>query len=210
MKLATTALLALGMLFAISACKKNNSQAQPTVYPNYAALKVGNYWVYQEYMLDFSGYDTATNVWDSCYVVKDTVINAKTYMVLAGPATNYSGNTVYQYLRDSLDFIVDQMGTIVFSSGHPGITFTSFGNANDTFSYQMSSLPVAVTVSAGSYSTLDFTETIKGVSPFPYYGSTRYRHTRYAQNVGIVTLTLQFYQSQPNYIERRLVRYHLN
>jgi hypothetical protein len=211
MKPVTTALFALILLFAISACKKNNPQSQPIVYPNYSELKVGNYWVYQEYNIDTFGNATALNYFDSCYVVKDTVINTKTYMVLAGPQPIAGAtNTTYQYLRDSLDFIVDNMGDIIFSSQHSGFTFRTQITPYDTFNVEMAPTPVAVTVPAGSYSTLDCIETIKALPQYAPFQNPRYCHTRYAQNIGIITLTLEFYADDPNYTERRLVRYHLN
>lgn len=41
-------------------------------------------------------------------------------------------------------------------------------------------------------------------------GNLRHVDTRYAENVGIVSETLPFFVNNPNYIQRRLVRYKLN
>jgi hypothetical protein len=41
-------------------------------------------------------------------------------------------------------------------------------------------------------------------------GEVRYRNFRYAENIGLISETYEFYSSSPLLKEKRLVRYHLN
>ena len=67
-----------------------------------------------------------------------------------------------------------------------------------------------VTTSAGTFTTLNTKETSFIFPNYATFTNLRYGNTRYAENVGIVIETLPFFLSSHNYIERRLVRYHLN
>jgi hypothetical protein len=52
-------------------CSKD-SDPLPEPNPVFADFKPGSYWIYQQFIIDSSGYETATDKFDSCYVVKDT------------------------------------------------------------------------------------------------------------------------------------------
>ena len=75
----------------MNSCKKD-TEPEPTslpittTYPNFSRLKVGNYWIYQQFDIDQNGNATPKNIFDSCYVEKDTLINGKTYMKIIKPS----------------------------------------------------------------------------------------------------------------------------
>ena len=200
------------LMFCLFACKKNNpAPANPVTYPNFSTLKVGNYWVYQEYSLDNLGDTTALGIYDSCYISKDTIINSQRYFILTGPTPiPRSAETGSQYLRDSLDYTIDNMGNIVCASRHFGTVLSTIILYADTIVAQMSDSGINITVAAGTYSTIDFQQTYEMTPQYAQNGSHRYRNTRYSQNIGIISETLEFYYGYPGMWERRLVRYHLN
>ena len=93
---------------AIYSCKKKKTDPPPaTVYANYAQLKVGNYWVYEQFEIDLAGNAASKNIFDSCYVEKDTMINAKSYFKVVKPNQNSISQKDILFLRDSLHYIVN-------------------------------------------------------------------------------------------------------
>jgi hypothetical protein len=88
--------------------------------------------------------------------------------------------------------------------------FNTINNSSDTITSQMADSGLIVTVPAGTFATIDFLQTYKIAPQFSHGGNPRYRRTRYAQNIGIVSEDLEFFFYPSTYTERRLVRYHLN
>lgn len=197
-------------------CENTNTPANTFTYANYAQLKTGNYWVYQQFEVDTTGASTALNVYDSCYVQKDTLINNKTYMKLMKPKV-YNKN-VYEalFLRDSLHYLVSSLGKIVFSSEDFSTLFSSeyfVVEPSDTICYittQMADKNKVVSCPAGTYTTMEVREKYAMYPNWSSAGNPRYKYARYAKDVGIIIETLPFFASIPKYTERRLVRYHLN
>lgn len=220
MKPKQISMLLTGVLFillsAIS-CKKDNdnSSPAPVVYPNYSQLKTGNYWIYQRFNVDGSGNATPTSVYDSCYVEKDTLINSLTYYKMIRPSISISIQSVF-FLRDTLHYTVENGGKIFFSSQD----FTTFiedyyvlNNPVDTVCRivtKMAEKDWMVTTPAGTYQTSNMKKTYYMYPNWSAGGSIRPMDMRFAKDVGIVTETLPFYASNPTYVERRLVRFHLN
>lgn len=64
------------MLISLFSCNKSDeNDPQPPASEDFMALKVGNYWIYQNYDIDTNGVATPTDDWDSAYISKDTLIN---------------------------------------------------------------------------------------------------------------------------------------
>lgn len=186
----------------------------PVVYDNYAQLKTGNYWIYQHFQVDSLGNGTPLQVFDSCYVEKDTAINGNTYYKVFRPDPFTTGEDVF-YWRDSLSYVVTPEGKLVFSSVDFTTVFDSYYytvNTIDTvarITTQMADANQSITVPAGTYNTVNCKTTFQMYPNWSSGGTYRYRHARYAMNVGIVAETFSFFASNPIYTERRLVRYHL-
>lgn len=221
MKKQSFLLPAISIITMMSACKKNKETetATPapapaaTNYPGYQPMKVGNYWIYQQFDVDTFGNATPRNVFDSCYVEKDTIINSQTYFKVVRPTFFYSYNQ--GYLRDSLHYIVDNLGRTLFSSQDFTTIFDShygFAASDTVFlcTRQMADSNMIVTTPAGTFTTLNFKTTYAMYPHWSVNGNPRFMHTRYAENVGIVAETIPFSVGDPNYIEVRLVSYHLN
>ncbi|MGI8893159.1 MAG: hypothetical protein ACR2GN_06830 [Bacteroidia bacterium] len=207
----------LTILFA--ACKKDKPiepiPTPPIIYPDYSQLKVGNYWVYQHYEVDSNGNSTALNVFDTCFVEKDTLINGNTYYKLFKPLYIPS-LSYYLIIRDSLHYTVTSSGEIIFSSEDFTSIFSEkyqFVSATDTLCLiitKMEEKDVIITTPAGNFITSNSKNIYYMYPPWNFAGNLRIQNTRYAKNIGVVSETLHFFVSNPNYTERRLVSYHLN
>lgn len=203
----------------IYSCQKDNDPATPTpvtTYPGYSCLKSGNYWIYEQYDIDSLGNAISNNKYDSCYIEKDTIINNKTYLKMIRPKPYQPGQQDISFLKDSLHYIVNASGKILFSSQDFSSGFESvhiMAGAGDTIclmTRKMADKDLSVTTPAGTFTTSDARETYSMYPNWSTAGNIRIIHKRYAENIGIVTETLPFFVASPKYIERRLVRYHLN
>lgn len=199
------------LLLLFSACKKDKTEA-PIVYPNYSQLKVGNYWIYERYGIDGNGVETASGIIDSCYIEKDTLINGYTYYKRIRPS--FPLNTPENpYWRDSLHYIVNSSGEILFSSQNFTDTFALrfISTTADTAAkivVKMDNKDLVVTVPAGTFTSSTLKQTFMlypghlgaGVNP-------RYLNIRFAENIGLISEVLPFFASNASYTERRLIRY---
>lgn len=210
--------IAAAFLFLISAasCRKNHDSG-PGV-KEYVQLKPGNYWVYQTFNIGDTGTFSFPSTIDSVYVMKDTMIGAYTYHKVL----TFSSNATYPetaYLRDSLDYLVNSLGGRMFSANDftndllrmywiaPNIA------PNDSvglFVRKMAERDLAVAVPAGNFSTRVMRETIHFHPDNILNGqASRSIDTRYALGIGIVSQVLPYYINVPSYVERRLIRYHV-
>lgn len=214
----------LALMFSVCAlfysCKKNDETPEtptPVTYDSYSNLKVGNYWVYERFNLDtVGGIYTSLNVFDSSYIEKDTVVNGNTYyklMAINYPNTEYIG----EYLRDSLSFIVNLTGSIVFASQNFTDTFYTHyyilntGSSDDTVSYIYSKMAddnFSIEVPAGTFATKNYRTTYMMWPDFAMTGgAVRPINYRCAKDIGLVEQTLIFFAYAPDYTIRRLSRY---
>lgn len=212
-------LMAIVALALFSACEKDEQNVEPeTVYPDYACLKVGNYWIYEHFTVDTLGEATPLNKFDSCYVVKDTVINGETYAKMFRPypyqmAPDIPNQSLF-YLRDSLHYIVDHKGIIKFSSEDFLTVFQTHYNllnSGDTLytaAAKMDDINQRTIVPAGEYSTMNY-KTIYKLKPGFTQFTEKVSNMKYAKDVGVVVETLPMFASVPTKNERWLVRYHV-
>ncbi len=218
----------IAILFAIIfliSCKKEKLEIEnrqqvdvPTTYPNYSNLKVGNYWIYERFRVDSLGNATSLNIIDSCYIEKDTVIRGNTYYKLTGP--DYANPTVNTpmrsgFLRDSLSYLIDNRGYILFSSQNSYIRESGYDIAppSDTiysFITKVTDQNMSITVPAGTYVTTNLQTEYTFYNNYIIYWKIRTKNTRYAENVGMVSQDWGFFLSMPDYWQRRLIRYHFN
>ena len=224
--------IAICSIVTLVACKKEknvepsncNQQITTTqTYPNYSNFKVGNYWIYERFVVDQFGVATSLNMFDSCYVEKDTLINSMTYFKYMSSKYNFpSSNPLAQnpitpeYYRDSLSYIVSNSGRIEFSSVDFSSIFKSeyfLVSPGDTVCKIVSKMEdqnFSVSLPLGNFVTSSCKETYYLTPNYSVFGSIKYRDTRYAENVGKVTEGFSFFVGDPRRWERRLVRYHLN
>ena len=197
-----------------TACSKD-SNTSPGSSPDYTPMKVGNYWVYQRFDIDSAGNATSTSAYDSVYIEKDTLTGNGTYYKKVAP-NPFGSDPEVTYLKDSLTYLVDIKGNILFSSSDFTTVFSESiipGPNNDTIAYitrKMEDKNVNVVTPAGTFITSDSRVTYFMGDGWTFAGSPRLRYHRYAPNIGLVIQTLPFYVSMPTYVERRIVRYKVN
>ncbi len=171
-------------------CKKDKDAPtpEPTPVPEYAALKVGNYWVYETYFTDAQGATTVTEYYDSTFIEKDTLINGKTYykkvvQSLMMPSTSF--------WREENGVLVDQLGKpLPTEAGVIGSKFVI--NGNDTLLETISTLlpdETTVNVPAGIFKVRTIEHTNKIFEPGPNGKTTRIKksHTQYHTTKGEIT-----------------------
>lgn len=200
---------------AIFSCKKKKSPTPipaPIVYANFLPDSMGNYWVYQEFKLDLSGNATPTNVFDSTYIAKDTVISEQIYTQYVTIKSTNPNHKEYSFLRRIDDRIEDNTNTIVFTTGNfstPTFSKILVGGPDTMGQYihQMADKDSVITVPAGSFVTSNMQYQFHFTPSFSSYGSLRILHHRYAEQIGLIQETLPFFSEQNYYIEKRLVRF---
>jgi hypothetical protein len=184
--------------------------SNPVTYDNYSKLKVGNYWIYQRFDIDPLGIPTSVNDFDSSFVSKDTVIHNQTY---------YKYHTLNQspsYLRDSLHYLINSKGDILFSSQDFTTIFKTSYDLNapsdtiDKGTFKMTDKDSLVITLAGNFITSNFQKKYLIYPAWQSDGNIRYYNTRYSKNIGVIIRTQNIFLSTKMYFERRLVRYHLN
>jgi hypothetical protein len=207
-------LLALMMILTYS-CKKETGNTTDHLYPNFSQLKIGNYWVYEYFDIDQNGSATSRNVIDSCYIEKDTMINGKTYFKYVKPDPNTAPKENITFQKDSLHYIVNSDGKILFSSEDFSTIFDSryiVAGPQDTVCKivkHMADKNIMVSTPAGTFTTLNAKDDYSMYPNWASSGNSRSKNTRYAEKIGIISETFDFYISQKNYVERRLIRYHV-
>ena len=209
-------------LIALSCCKKKTEAVPVAVQPpqeSYTLLKPGNYWVYRDFTVILSTDTTIPrDTYDSCYIEKDTSLNGHTYHKYATIRNVYgsSRDTSFILLRDSLNYLVDHNGRVLFASQDFTSIFTTytFGPNNSTgdtllVTEQMRPEEAILDVPAGRFRALAFMM----VFHYPPGRSVTQAsmYTWYASGVGIVCRSKGFYFVAPttNHTEQRLVRYHV-
>ncbi len=197
-------------MFFLSACKKcPDPQPEPPPSPgstrpyNYP-LTIGSYWIYERFNLDTNGVEAVVSV-DSSYISGDTVIGGNTYSVFVG---DIIGPTGFYFRRDSLGYLVDPNGVIRGSNTN----FTDTLWAGSTpgyadFYYKMIS-GTSLFVPAGTFTAFDYLGTVNVLFSGYMWDNPRYLHSYYADSVGLIRET-SFFILSPNYIGRKLVRYHI-
>ncbi len=206
-------LLALGLLFcSIWACKDEHTPITPQ-YANYANLKVGNYWIYDIFILKPDGSYIPQNLSDSSYVEKDTLIRGNQYFKLRYRDFENTGDYTASFLRDSLHYLVNSQGKILFSSENFKDTLFStvlYAPTTDTIAVitaRMTDDNAQTTVPAGNFTTKNYRTGYYIYPKWPFGGTTRPLHNRYAKEVGLVEQTLYFYWFDAEYIVKRLKRF---
>lgn len=214
-------LIIAALILIITSCSKdeNNSGTTSLVIPEagYIPFYPGNYWVYEQYMIDTLGNETMLNHYDSIAITGTTMVNGIQYLVFEG--TWMSGpefvDTIYM-LRDSSGYYVDPSGWIHFTDQNFTDTLNTYTGLNnhtgDTLYqswYKMESQLQNINVPAGEFDALNYQGTIYTHNPNQGVQVIRYKDRFYSNNVGMV-LDTYFYLGSPNRMERRLKHYFID
>lgn len=198
-------LLAILSLFS---CKQEDDLL-PTEDIDFYALTVGNTWIYDNYSIDIDGTTTQLTRKDTMSITAETIINGETYFLFEG--TQFGTPQSY-YRRDSSGFLVDETGTIFFSS-------TAFNQElkRDTLnignvvglvnSFSISNTQIDITTDAGTFNCYNFKGEIMALDP-DYPHGTRESDHFYSPTIGLIWEELPYYSS-PRSVQLRLVEYQI-
>ena len=197
------------LLVCFYSCKKTedpipvNNPSTPTAPTNDFPLTTGSYWIYEVFNLDTNGIETTTSV-DSSYVSGDTLIHGDTFSVIIGGLFGPSINV----RRDSSGYLVDQFGVIHCSNTNYTDVLWS-GNTPGYYSFSYKMMPGAViSTPAGALCAHDYLGTVTVFLTSYAWDNPRYIHSYYSNNIGLIRETTFFLMS-PNYVGRKLLRYHI-
>lgn len=213
--------VATAMLFSFNSCKTENKPSNETQLV-YLPMSVGNYWIYQHFIVDSLGIEHPLNSFDSLVITKDTLINNKLYYEFGGRQNNAP---FHKFLRDSAGYLLNGNGENIFSTHNfkdtllkqnDSVEFNKIKRLIFTFKIKMESVPVIKTTAAGEFNTLN----AQGYLTTYYYDSSARlidtiittQNTYYAKNVGIIIQEYQYYTEIKVYkrrFEKRLIRYKL-
>lgn len=202
------------ILALFTSCQENEVES-PETHSTYLPLAIGNYWVYEHYRVDSLGVETLLPDIDSVYVSRDTLIRNNQYFILEGRTIPY---TRVQILRDSLQYLVNEKGDILFSEKNfDDILSTSLEitNDNDTILKSYSKMHLTndpVVLSAGTFNdVLNFQADIYLDFYSVQTGQTKLNNY-YAPNVGRIQYSYLWAHSFLNdgvRFELRLLRYNI-
>lgn len=121
----------------LASCKKEEPIiSEPDPIPEYAALKVGNYWVYETYFTNKDGKTVLTNDYDSAYIEKDTIINGQKFAKKVVASQLFSSTSFW---REENGKLINNLGDeLPTEAGVLGINTIKRGN--DTIALQTSVL----------------------------------------------------------------------
>ncbi len=207
-------LLIIAALALLAASCEKNEEPTPDPQLTYMPLEIGNYWVYENIWVQQDGTGTPDEKLDSIVVARDTLLRGEKYFVLEGVriATNSEWGVI-SILRDSLSYLVNEKGEILFAENHFGeVLRTRYEiQNNDTLvmlESVMQEVPVSVALPGGNFDALNFETTVTSFLTNPA-GDTFTLNYLYAKDVGRVFHELLFLGSL-NRLEKRLVRYHVD
>ena len=202
-------------ILLLSSCKKEVSYPELTrTGINLENFTPGSWWKYEWTKTDgTTGEVTPMDSHDSVYVKGDTVINGNTYLHLTG--TYFLGMEFDRILRDSLEYIVDKSGAILFSARPEPDTIKVAPVEEFTVHTILSRETGSVTVPAGTFSDMYQRQNHYYLTDGSTWAcGTHWVSIQYFKDgVGIVyersALFSQLY-ANCTYMERKLAEYHIS
>jgi hypothetical protein len=188
-------------------CNKTSNGTFSGIKPDYYMLKVGNYWIYQNYTADSNGVPTAGKLFDSAHIEKDTIINGNKYYKLWQNPYLLWGSQIPEYLRDSSGYLVNNSGYRMCSDDDFTDTLGIDTNNMQLFKgyVKMTGKDSVVTVPAGSFQSITYRMKVVPTRPNDPH-PVRYIYDVYGKNIGKIK-SHNFYYNGGQQIETRLVRY---
>ncbi|MBI3502655.1 MAG: hypothetical protein HY063_12765 [Bacteroidetes bacterium] len=169
----------------------------------FVPLTAGSFWIYDYYHLDTNKIETYINR-DTIRIIKDSIINGKTYAVFHG-SCEYKCSNCMTLRRDSSGYLVNEKGFVYFSATNFADTLENLSDSTGLFFFKMTHKDSAISVPAGAFQTYDYERILH------YYWDSRppqHCHYFYANGVGIVKSQWKYYNSS-NYWLAKLVNYYI-
>jgi hypothetical protein len=217
-------LLLVPMSILVDSCHKKEQVAElpaPQIEPpsnlpaTFYPLKVGNYWIYQQFTFDAQGFETKFDTFDSVYILSDTLLRGRKFFKMFRPIY---GQPSVKLLADSGLFLIDNMGRIISSRENTNTLLSTeyhldFVSTDTLFrtELRMTDFDAIVTVPAGTFKTSNALSTHFIAPKLVQSGisSPKFTHCKLARNIGPVYETAAILTTDMIW-GRRLIRYHLN
>ncbi len=205
------------LLFVLFSCTKNPPENNSVNHENnYYPLTTGSYWIYNTYKIDSLKNETLVSQNDTLNIIGDTNINGYQYKIFFGKVWPFFELKPERYCRDSLGYIVDASGKILFSSNNFTDTLSqeSIPTIEDTLYYEysrMKQFSEKVYLQSGTYDSVLNLERIFIYWNIPERLTVRLK-SLYAPNVGCIlrqSLVSNEYLDRKEFYEIRLAAYHI-
>ena len=173
----------------------------------FANLEVGNYWIYDVFLVTEEGEETQTAEADSVFIVGDTIIGDKRLLIHSGydylVPGNFmifdSANTIFTYPRREVLFTLDE--SVVVEKDEEEFN----GAASAVFGLE--STPSTVSVPAGDFECLNYQGFLTSTDPDTNIVRTSNRF--YSEDVGLILRQDQFLSTGTS-LDARLIRFGSN
>lgn len=179
----------------------------PLEVASFSNLAEGNYWVYQKYSVDSADNVVQELSVDSFFVSGDSVVNGETYWKVhrnvIAPVTTF-------LWRDSAGYLVTDDHEVLFCTEPlDEVIYTVVqGPVGVQLDYSVHSIPEAITVPAGSFTTYKMQCEITSLGGFPEIPDWKRLRSYWAADVGRVRY-YEFFALNPTGIRHDLVRYNI-
>lgn len=173
----------------------------------------GSYWIYEVVAIDANNNITDTGIRDTITVLGDTIIGGSVYTNYYG--TFMGGQPKSSFLKDSSGYIVNSIGSILYSYMHFEDTIVeSSMNGYDTYTFFVDESNTTFSVPAGNFNSAvrqtDYYKT--DGSAIDTCGNMVYSlEYRYAPHVGLIFQNCAYISEMQNCgdRERRLIEYNI-
>jgi hypothetical protein len=205
-------------LMSMLACKKDQKTSQnpstnPILVADYFPMAIGNYWVYENHV-NTNGAVEVINENDSIVIIGDTLINDKNYFIFESYKQPYNSPSLYFY-RDSSNYIVDQNGSIIFTTENAGqVIFEEIDRIDaDTVTYQSNYVDLRVNnvlLPAGNFEAISLVSDFIVLPHSDIADSLKFRHfeSYFIDGIGRASNFLFFASGHKTY-DKKLLRYHI-
>lgn len=192
-------------LFVLQSCKDNDGDTRPSLPSFKLVSSVGSYWLYEWYYIDTIGNEKYLRT-DSIYIAGDTTINGNTYIVMKGNGFN---NNEVNYQRDSLGFVINSKGDILWDKSSTGI-FRRLEESEISLEWSITSLSSDIEVPAGKFRTIERTTKAcyNSGQPLTHCDTCQKERAYFSEGLGVVfERTAYIVNNDCSYLEGRLIRY---
>lgn len=194
-------------------CSNDDSSGDGSEETSFFALKVGNYWKYQWNRTDSDGVPIGEWAIEEILVEEQTAINNETYFKLKITTTDEDGDcalcqeepVAYQWVRDSVGYLVDSDNNILFSSVDTLPILTSENTWGDIY-LQLQENESSVEVPAGTFNCRNNLVFALDPDGGEYPGQD---DRLYAEGIGWVRYTCSGVSSDSQIAEKILLEYQL-
>lgn len=201
-------LLSLLLICTLFACKPETLPL-PKEDIDFYPLAVGNYWIYDVYTIDSLGEASAQNRQDTIQITAQVATNGHNYFRFEG--TQFGADIEF-LRRDSSGFLVDENGTIFFTSTAFNQELRRDSINPETpvaavLTYQQSEVQMDITTDAGTFNCYNYEGTIDVLDP-DYPHGVRKSSYYLSPTIGLILHEAPYFSTKIS-VQQQLVEYHL-